>query len=140
MDRGLRIGISGALLAIIITLFLASVTPVNLDFIPSFVAAIVVIYLFKSRSTQEGLVAAFTTYIFSQGILGTLSLVSLYLENIPYEVPLDSYIIFSPIINAVTAVIAGYLGVRLVQRLKPASKETPPPTSITPPQEPIPPI
>lgn len=136
MNRGLRAGISGFLLAVIVNLF----SPVYLDFIPSFVAALIVIYIFGLASVQEGLIAAFTTYVFNEGVLGTLSLVTLYLENLPYEVSLDPYIIFSPIINSITAVIAGYVGVKLVQKLKPATKETQPPSSFPPPPQPLPPV
>ncbi len=68
MDRSIRAGISGFLLAVIINLFL----PVSLgffSFLPSFFAAIITIYAFRLRTLKDGLIATFMTYIFNDGIL-----------------------------------------------------------------------
>jgi len=131
MDKSIRAGISGFILAIIINLF----SPIALFFIPSFVAAILIIYIFRLETFRDSLVAAFMTYIFTDGILGTLILATLYLENKPYELTVDIWLIFSPIVSAVTAVIAGYVGVMLVQRMKPARELPPPP--LPPPLQPV---
>jgi len=130
MDRSIRAGISGFSMAITINLF----SPVYLDFIPSFLAAIFAIYIFRLGTLKEGLVAAFMTYIFNEGVLGTMTLAMLYTENKPYELTVESWMVFSPIVTSITALIAGYIGMRLVQRIKP-SHELPP--SLPPPLPPV---
>lgn len=130
MDRTIRAGVSGALIAIMINLF----SPVSLDFIPSFFAAIFTIYIFRLGTLKDGLVAAFMTYIFNEGILSTLIAATYYLTNEPYQLTIDIWIVFSPIVTPITALIAGYVGVRLVQRMKPAL-ELPP--SLPPPIPPV---
>ena len=117
MDRSIKAGVSGFLLAVVINLF----SPIYLDFVPSFLVAILAIYIFRLGTLKDGLVAAFMTYIFSDGILGTISLATLYFANEPYpSFDVDVWTMFSPIVSAVTAVIAGYIGVRLAQKRKPA--------------------
>jgi len=135
MDRSIRAGISGFTLAIIINLFL----PISLGFffvfIPSFLAAIIAIYISRLETLRDGLVAAFMTYIFNDGILGTISLATLYVANEPYpSFDIDVLTIFSPIVSAVTSVIAAYVGVRLAKMMKPA-RELPP--SLPPPLPPV---
>ncbi len=132
MDRSIRAGISGFLLAIIINIF----SPINLFFIPSFSAAILVIYIYRLDALKDGLVAAFMTYIFNDGILGTLVLATLYWENLPYEFTIDIWLMLSPIIASITALIAGYIGIWLVRRLKPAREPLPMPP-LPPPMQPV---
>ena len=130
MDRSIKAGVSGFLLAVVINLF----SPIYLDFVPSFLVAILAIYIFRLGTLKDGLVAAFMTYILSDGILGTISLAMLYLANEPYpSFNVDVWTMFSPIVSAVTAVIAGYIGVRLAQKRKPA-RELPlsPPPQLPP--------
>jgi len=126
MDRSIRAGISGFLLAATINLL----SPTYLDFIPSFLAAMLTIYMFRIGTIKDGLVVAFMTYIFNDAILGTMDLASLYLANEPYTINVDVWTVFSPIVNAVTALIAGYIGVRIVQRMKPESELPSPPQDI----------
>lgn len=129
MDKSIKAGVSGFSLAIIITLF----SPIYLDFIPSFLAAILAIYIFKLEALKDGLVAAFMTYIFSDGILGTIILATYYLANEPYTSPIDIWIVFSPIVGSITALIAGYIGVWLAKKRKPTKELWPPsPTQLPP--------
>jgi len=118
MDPSMKAGVSGFLLAVIIINLLL---PVYLDFIPSFFVAILAIYIFRLGTLKDGLVAAFVTYIFTEGILSTIDLATLYLANEPYpSFDVDIWAVFSPIVWAITAGIAGYIGVWLVQKRKPA--------------------
>jgi len=133
MNRSIQAGVSGFLLAVIINLFL----PADLGFfafIPSFLAAIFTIYIFRLEALRDGLVAAFMTYIFSEGILSTIGLATYYVANETYELTPDIWIVFYPIVSSITALIAGYIGVRLVQKMKPA-RELPP--SLPPPLPPV---
>jgi hypothetical protein len=128
MDRSITAGVSGFLLAIVINLF----SPIYLYFVPSFLAAIFVIYIFRLGTFKDGLVAAFITYIFNEGILDTMGLATLYLASESYTLSIDVWIVFSPIVSSITALMAGYVGVWLSQKRKPA-QELPPPI---PPQSP----
>ena len=85
MDSSIKAGVSGFLLAVAINF----VSPVYLDFVPSFLAAILAVYFFRLGTFKDGLVAAFMTYIFSEGILGTIDLATSYLANEPYTWPSD---------------------------------------------------
>jgi hypothetical protein len=134
MDRSIYAGITASAFAIVFNLL------VPLPFIPSVLVVISVIYVYGLASVKDGLLVAFMTYIFNDGIIGTIILTSLYLENKPYEVALDPYILLLQFFNPVTAAVAGYVGVKLVQKLKPATKETQPPSSFPPPPQPIPPV
>lgn len=117
MDRSIKAGVYGFLLAVVINLF----SPIYLDFIPSFLVAILAIYIFRLGALKDGLVAAFMTYIFTDGILGTIALATYHFANQPYgPFNIDVWTMFSPIVSAVTAVIAGYIGVWLAQKRKPA--------------------
>ena len=133
MDRSIKAGVSGFLLAVVINLF-SLFSSIYLDFVPSFLVAILVIYVFRLGTLKEGLVAAFMTYIFCDGILNTLGLASYYFanESIP-SFNVDVWTMFSPIVSAVTAVIAGYIGVRLAQKGKPARELPPSPPPQLPP-------
>lgn len=134
MDQSIKAGVYGFLLAVIINL----ATPVYLDFIPSFLAAVLVIYIFRLGTLKDGLVAAFLTYIFDQAVVSTIALATSYLANEPYpSFNVDIYTMLSPIVWAVTAVIAGYLGVLLVKKMRPA-RELPPSPLPTPPPPPPP--
>jgi hypothetical protein len=116
MDPSIKAGISGFFLAVIINLF----SPVYLYFVPSFFAAILLVYIFRLGALKEGLVAAFMTYVFNDGILGTISLATFYSENKLYpSFNVDVWTMFSPLVSAVTAVVAAYVGVWLAQRRKP---------------------
>jgi len=129
MDRSITAGISGFLVAIVINLF----SPVYLYFIPSFLAAILVIYFFKLETLKDGLVATFMTYIFADGILGTITLATFYFTNEAYpSFYVDAWTMLSPIVSAVTALIAGYIGVWVVQVTKPARELPPIPQSQAP--------
>jgi uncharacterized membrane protein len=81
--------------------------------------AILAIYVFRLGALKDGLVAAFMTYIFTDGILSTISLAISYSANEPYpSFNVDVWTMLSPIVSAATAVIAGYIGILLAQRGK----------------------
>lgn len=126
MDRSIKAGIFGFLLVIIVNLF----SPVYLDFAPSFLIALLAIYIFRLETLKDGLVAAFMTYIFSDGILETIAVASYYFASPRVSnvtVNIDVWTMVSPIVSAATAVIAGYVGVWLARKRKPAPE---PPQSI----------
>jgi hypothetical protein len=131
MDRSIKAGVSGFSLSIIINLF----SPIYLYFVPSFLVAIFAIYIFRLETLKDGILAAFMIYIFSDGIFSTIILATWYLANEQYpSFNVDIWTMFSPMVSAVTALIAGYIGVWLVQKMKPA-RELPPP-----PPQPLPPV
>src|SRR3990170_6921313 len=116
MDRCLRAGTYGALIALLFGLF----SPVYLYFFPSFLAAIFAIYVSRLVTLREGLVASFMAYVFSEGILNAIVAATFYMTNEPYTLTIDIWIVVSPLASAFSALIAGYVGVWIVQKIKPA--------------------
>ena len=133
MDASIKAGVYGFLLATLIDMF----SPVNLYFIPSFLAAIFAIYMFRVSTFKDGLVAAFMTYIFDNGVIGTIELAQFYFAKEPYpSFNIDVWTMVSPLVWAVTAFIAGYIGVRFAQKRKPPQESPPSPSELPP----IPPV
>ena len=130
MDRCIRAGIYGALIAFALNM----VSPVYLYFFPSFLAAIFAIFVSRLVTLREGLVASFMTYVFSDGILNAIVAATFYITNEPYTLTIDIWIILSTLASAFSALIAGYVGVSIAQRIKPA-RELPP--SLPPPLPPV---
>jgi len=128
MDRCISAGISGALLSIFVNLF------VGLYFIPSFIAAILFIYAARLQTLREGLVTSFMTFIFSDAILNTIVALSFYLTGETYSLTIDIWIVLATILSPFFAVLAGYIGVRLVGTLK-QTREMP--QSLPPPLPPV---
>jgi hypothetical protein len=121
MEHSIQAGISGALIAITINLF----SPVYLDFIPSFVAVILAIYLYRLGAFKDGLLVAFMTYLFNEAVLNAIIAATYYLTEEPYTLTVDIWIVLSPIVTSISALIAGYVGVLLVQKMKPAKELAP---------------
>jgi len=122
MDRSIKAGIYGFILAVVINLF----SPTYLDFVPSFAAAILVIFIFGVDTFKEGLVSAFMTYFFTIEVLNTLVGAIYYYSNEQYPaITFDVYSVLSPIVSAVTAVIAAYVGVWLAKKRKPQQTTLP---------------
>ncbi len=135
MDRCIAAGISGALLSLLINLLIITLfSPLYLYFIPSFVAAIWIIYSSRLQTLREGLVTSFMTFIFSDAILNTFVAATYYLANETYTFTIDIWVVLTTIMSPFFAVLAGYIGVRLASRLKPA-REMPPP--LPPPLPPV---
>lgn len=136
MDRCVNAGISGALLSLFISLFLSFILPVYLYFLPSFLAALFAIYVSRLGTTREGLVAALMTFILGDGVFNTLNNAAYYFSTSePYTFVVDLGIVVSPILSALFALLAGYLGVLLVGRGKSTQEMAQPPmppTSIPP--------
>jgi hypothetical protein len=134
MDQSIKAGVAGFSLAVIVNLFFFSSisAPIYLEFAPSFLAAIVAIFLFKVKTFKEGLVAALMTYFFNDAILNTIGLASYYVAKEQYALTVDASAVLSPIIEAATAIIAAYIGARLVQSMKPP-KESLSPLTLRPP-------
>lgn len=128
MDQSIKAGIVGTVLAVIVNV----ANPLYLSFLPTFIIAIVVIFIYRLGTLKDGLIAAFMTYMFNEGILTTLYVALLYAANQPYPtVTIDPTIILSPILSAISAAIAAYIGVWLARkRTSPPQKTQPQPTDI----------
>jgi hypothetical protein len=132
MDQSIKAGVVGFSLAVIINLFLPISLPTYLQFAPSFVAAIIAIFIFKVATFKNGLVATLITYFFNDAILNTINLAVYYSENKQYTLTVDASAVLSPVIEAATAIIATYIGTRLIQGMKPP-KESLSPLTLRPP-------
>jgi uncharacterized membrane protein YfcA len=132
MDQSIKAGIAGFSLAVIINLFLPVSLPIYVEFAPSFLAAIIAIFIFKIGTFKDGLVATLMTYFLNDAIVNSVGLAVYYVESKQYTLVVDASAVLSPIIEAVTAIIAAYIGARLVQSMKPP-KESLSPLTVHPP-------
>jgi hypothetical protein len=130
MDRSIKAGIAGLALAVIINLTIS--LPLYLEFVPSFLAAIIAIFIFKIGTFKDGLVTTLITYFFNDQILNSIGLALYYLEKKQYILTVDMSAVFSSIIEAVTVIVAAYIGARVVQGMKP-KKESLSPLTLRPP-------
>jgi uncharacterized membrane protein YfcA len=88
------------------------------------VVSILVIFIFGLDTLKEGLVASFMTYLFTIGITSTVAGAIYYYANEQYVLTFDVYTVVSPILTAMTAVIAAYVGVWLAKKRKPQQQTT----------------
>jgi len=110
--RYVIIGLAGAFLSVMISSF-SSTANINLYFIPSFISSIFIIYIYRVNDFKEALIAAFTVYLFADGILGTLVLGQYYVMHgeIGFTVEFLDVLLYP--FNAISAFIAAYVGIRL---------------------------
>jgi len=102
-------GLMGAFLSVMI----ASLSGIELYFIPSFISSIFIIYMYRIGEFKESLIATFTVYLFADGILGTLVLGHYYVLNQTITfVPRVWDVALYPF-NPISAFIASYIGSRI---------------------------
>ena len=130
MDRSINAGIIG----IVLTVFLSFSIPVGppLDFIPSFVVVIFVIYIFRLMTLKDGLIASLMTYLFDICIISAVSYASYYNEQFPGFLA-NVYWVLDPLIFAVSALVAAYIGVWLARRRAAPAQKTPQQSTDIPP-------
>jgi len=113
MDQSIKVGIVGTVLAVIVNL----ANPLYLSFLPTFIIATIVIFIYRLGRLKDGLIAAFIIYIFDEGILTTLYLALLYAANQPYPaVAIDPTMVISPILSTISAVMAAVIGAWLARK------------------------
>ncbi len=124
----LETGLLGAFLAIIISFFIPE--GIEVYFIPSFLGAVVAVFLLKTRRLDEALLVTFAVYIFTDAIIRVVNLTSLYFSNMSWidlanEIPSlydELYSVPSLVqviayaVNPVSAIIAAYLGYKITPK------------------------
>ena len=124
----LEAGLLGAFLSIMIGSLNSS--GINLYFLPSFIGALVSIFLFKTRRLDEAITIALAVYIFSDAIINVINLVSLYFSNMSWidlagqmpevynelhQVPtLLDVIIYA--IDPISAIAAAFIGLKITPK------------------------
>ena len=124
----LEAGLLGAFLSIMIGSLNSS--GINLSFLPSFIGALVSIFLFKTRRLDEAITIALAVYIFSDAIINVINLASLYFSNMSWidlagqmpevydelhQVPtLLDVIIYA--IDPISAIAAAYIGLKITPK------------------------
>jgi len=127
MDQAIKAGISG----LIIALFITILSPAYLYFLPQLVASIITIYLFDLKTTKDGLLATFITYLFTLGVLDSLSAVAYFVSNEPVNFTVDIWIILDQILTPLSSLPAALAGVWLAKK-RPRVTTPPPPAPIPP--------
>jgi len=122
----MQAGVLGAFISVMIT----SLSPpeTQLYFIPSFISSVIVIFLFRARRLDEAVTIAFSVYLFADAILGGIIFGSLYVQNIPLGEAYGSYMltfldVATYVFNPVSALIAAYVGNKLISSTKVKTEE-----------------
>ncbi len=111
----LQVGLFGAFLSVTIQLF----SFVPLYFVPSFLASVIIIYLFKVGKLKDAMITAMTVYLIEEAVTSALVLGPVYLDNIPLADLYGDYVptlvdVILYVAGPITAIIAGYIGAGLV--------------------------
>jgi len=125
VDRAIKAGIFGFIIAVVINILLP-----DLYFLPQFGASMIAIYIFDLRTTKDGLLVAFMTYLFSIGFLGSVSL-AFYLGE-PLSLTADVWLVLNQMVTPLTALPAALAGVWLTKTRRPKARTPPPPPPIPP--------
>ena len=122
--RYIIIGLIGGFLSITIS----SLLNTNLYFIPAFLSSILIIYMYRIRDFKDSLLAAFSIYLFYDGILGGFILGYSFISNVPYEMvwlpKLWEVILYAS--SPISAFVAAYIGVKITPEKKKAPVVLPP--------------
>lgn len=128
ISKLLQAGLSGAFLSVLVQFFIPSS---QLYFLPSFAGALVAIYVFQARRLDEAVMISLCVYLFADAIIIGAVFGSIYIEMgdiVLSEIYKGQVVTLFDIVmyvaNPVTALIAGYLGNRLIS--KPTTKQTSP--------------
>lgn len=116
----IRLGVVGTLLSITISMF---TSPLDLYFLPSFIASLAIIFLSKTGRFRDAIIIAMTTYLFTDAVAAGLTLGYLYALNEPLSSLYGNYIptlldVLMYSISPATAIVASYVGSRLSLRGK----------------------
>ena len=123
VGRILQAGVLGAFISMMIQYF--SPPGIDLYFIPSFLASLIVVYLSKAHKLEQTITIALCVYIFADAMVGGLVLGTLYAQGISlamyYSVtfgnnPPSAIYVIIYVVNPVTALIAGYIGSMLTSK------------------------
>jgi len=116
-DAGLRYIVAG-LMGAFLSVMVASLSGIDLYFLPSFASSIFVIYMYRISGFKESLVATLTVYLFTDGILGTLVLGEYFIlnETITFTPKIWDVILYS--LNPISALISSYIGSRISPKRK----------------------
>jgi uncharacterized paraquat-inducible protein A len=134
MDSVTKAGISGIIIALIIIIF----SPVYTYFLPYLVVTIVVLYVFGLTETKDGLLVAFTIYIFSEWILGSIDLVGFYLSKEPISFTVDLSMMMGQLLTTLFIILGGLIGAVLAKtRQRTKTTFQPIPVPLPPPSSPV---
>ena len=129
LGRILQAGVLGAFLSVMIS----SLSPQNLDlyFIPSFLSALIIIYLSRSRRLVEAVTIALAVYVFADAIAAGVTLGFLNSQGMSLSEAYGNYVpslldVIMYSASPITAVVAGFIGFRLAP--KPSVREGSPVT------------
>jgi hypothetical protein len=128
MDQAIKAGISGFVIAVIISV----ISPVDLDFMPELLASVIAIYIFGLKTFKDGLLVALITYLFSLGVLGSITLAIYFIPNEPFNLTLNAWMVLDQIVTPLSALFAAFIGVWLAKSRRLPEAQPRPPAPIPP--------
>jgi len=123
--RILQAGVLGAFFSVMISSF--SPQNINMYFIPSFLSSLLTIFMSRSKRLDEAVTVSLAVYLFADAILAGIALGSLYIQDVPLADLYGNYVptlvdVIMYTVSPITAVVAGYIGVRLSARTRAAER------------------
>lgn len=133
MDKLIKAGIAGFVIAVVVDLF----SPVDLLFVPPFVASMIAIYFFELKAVKDAVLVALIIYIFSDWVWGSLGVIALLVSKQSITYTVDIWITLNQVLGPITALLAGLAGSELAEKgRRPTTLSHLPPTVPVPPATP----
>ena len=113
--------VAASLLGAMISVMIASSSTVNLFFLPSFIASVIVVYLYRMSRFEESLVTSLAIYLFADGIMAVTILGYCYMLQTPYATFIEDWVpelweVLLYGLNPVSAFVAAYIGMKISPR------------------------
>lgn len=117
MDEITKAGIAGFVIAVVIDIF----SPLDLLFVPPFVASIIAIYFFELKTVKHAVLVAFIIYIFPDWMWGSIGVVALLISGVSITYTVDIWLTLNQVLAPITALLAGLVGAELAERKRRAT-------------------
>jgi len=135
MGQVINAVICGFVIAVAIIFFL----PANASFLAYFLASIIAVYFFGVKERKDGILVAFAIYIFTEWILGSITLTGFLTSNETISFTVDQWMLLSQIYTTLFVLLGGILGSELANRKRQTATTFPPtPIPVPPPPSTLP--
>ncbi len=113
--------VTASLLGAMISVMITSSSSVNLFFLPSFIASVIVVFLYKMSRFEESLITSLAIYLFADGIMAATILGYCYMSQTPYAEFISGWVpelweVLLYGLNPISAFVAAYIGMKISPR------------------------
>lgn len=111
MDTTIKAAISGIIISFVILLFWTG----SGYFLTYLIASIIVLYAFRIKEAKYGILVAFTIYLFTEWIVGTIIYSSMLAINENVNFTVDIWMVLSQIVTIPVILLGGLIGTELAK-------------------------